>query len=179
MAKKRAAPVETVAAEPSKRRRSARIPESRAEASSPEPKVVKQAKKAEKKVEKKEVKSKETKPQKTPKAVPPGRAEDDRKDGEVRYWLMKAEPEPRIENGIDLSFSIDDLAGKKVPEPWDGIRNHVAKNNILAMRKGDLAFFYHSNCKVPGIVGIMEIVGEAIPDGEFDVYREKPADKLK
>lgn len=62
-----------------------------------------------------------------------------------QYWLMKAEPNTRLENGIDISFSIDDLASKTVPEPWDGIRNHMAKNNILSMRKGDLAFFYHSN----------------------------------
>jgi hypothetical protein len=95
----------------------------------------------------------------------------DRKEGEIRYWLMKAEPNSRIENGIDVKFSIDDLAAKTVPEPWDGIRNHVAKNNILAMRKGDLAFFYHSNCKVPAVVGIMEVVGEAIPDGKFSIDR--------
>lgn len=37
-----------------------------------------------------------------------------------QYWLMKAEPETRFENGVDVSFSIDDLAAKKVPEPWDG-----------------------------------------------------------
>lgn len=64
------------------------------------------------------------------------------------YWLMKAEPNTRLENGVDIRFSIDDLASKTKPEPWDGIRNHVAKNNLLAMRKGDYAFFYHSNCKV-------------------------------
>ncbi|KAF2802746.1 DUF55-domain-containing protein, partial [Mytilinidion resinicola] len=80
------------------------------------------------------------------------------------YWLMKAEPNTRLENGHDVKFSIDDLAARTSPEPWDGIRNHVAKNNLLAMRRGDLAFFYHSNCKVPGIVGIMEVVREATPD---------------
>lgn len=44
-------------------------------------------------------------------------------DGEKtgrQYWLMKAEPETRYENGVDVSFSIDDLAAKKEPEPWDG-----------------------------------------------------------
>ena len=45
-----------------------------------------------------------------------------------------------------------------------GIRNYVARNNLRAMRKGDLAFFYHSNCKEPGIVGTMEIVREHSPD---------------
>ena len=37
-----------------------------------------------------------------------------------KYWLMKAEPDPRLENGTDVSFSIDDLAGRTEPEPWDG-----------------------------------------------------------
>ncbi|KAJ4387561.1 hypothetical protein N0V93_008156 [Gnomoniopsis smithogilvyi] len=81
-----------------------------------------------------------------------------------QYWLMKAEPETRYENGVDVSFSIDDLAARKEPEPWDGIRNYVARNNLRAMKKGDLAFFSHSNCKEPGIVGIMEIVREHEPD---------------
>lgn len=47
---------------------------------------------------------------KTPTDEPTGR----------QYWLMKAEPETRIEKGQDIKFSIDDLAGKTVPEPWDG-----------------------------------------------------------
>ncbi|KAI1878394.1 uncharacterized protein JN550_000576 [Neoarthrinium moseri] len=80
------------------------------------------------------------------------------------YWLLKAEPETRLENGVDVRFSIDDLAAKTQPEPWDGIRNYVARNNLRAMKKGDLAFFYHSNCKEPGIVGTMEIVQEHSPD---------------
>lgn len=42
-----------------------------------------------------------------------------------------------------------------------------ARNNLRAMTKGDLAFFYHSNCKVPGIVGVAEIVGEGVVDGEY------------
>ncbi|KAJ0109360.1 t dna binding protein [Diaporthe amygdali] len=81
-----------------------------------------------------------------------------------QYWLMKAEPESRLENGVDVRFSIDDLAAKSEPEPWDGIRNFVARNNLRAMKKGDLAFFYHSNCKEPGIVGTMEVVREHSPD---------------
>ncbi|QBZ60859.1 hypothetical protein PoMZ_07802 [Pyricularia oryzae] len=85
-------------------------------------------------------------------------------DGDRQYWLMKAEPEPRFERGVDVSFSIDDLAAKSEPEPWDGIRNYVARNNLRAMKKGDLAFFYHSNCKEPGIVGTMEVVQEHSPD---------------
>ncbi|RDW84929.1 hypothetical protein BP6252_02519 [Coleophoma cylindrospora] len=81
-----------------------------------------------------------------------------------QYWLMKAEPESRIERGHDIKFSIDDLAAKKEPEPWDGIRAYAARNNLRAMKKGDLAFFYHSSCKVPAIVGTMEIVQEHSPD---------------
>ncbi|KAK4101242.1 DUF55-domain-containing protein [Parathielavia hyrcaniae] len=85
-------------------------------------------------------------------------------EGERNCWLLKAEPESRFENGIDVKFSIDDLAAKTEPEPWDGIRAYAARNNLRAMKKGDLAFFYHSNCKEPGIVGTMEIVQEHSPD---------------
>ncbi|KUJ14681.1 DUF55-domain-containing protein [Mollisia scopiformis] len=81
-----------------------------------------------------------------------------------QYWLMKAEPETRLENGHDVRFSIDDLASKTEPEPWDGIRAYPARNNLRSMKKGDLAFFYHSNCKTPAIVGTMEIVQEHSPD---------------
>jgi len=75
----------------------------------------------------------------------------------MNYWLIKSEPD---------AFSIDDLKnapGKK--DHWDGIRNYQARNFIRDdMQKGDLAFFYHSNCKPPGIVGICEIVSGAYPD---------------
>ncbi|KPM37549.1 hypothetical protein AK830_g9028 [Neonectria ditissima] len=84
-------------------------------------------------------------------------------DGEW-YWLMKAEPETRLENGIDVRFSIDDLRAKKKPEGWDGIRAYPARNNMRNMNAGDKAFFYHSNCKEPSIVGIMEIVKEYSED---------------
>ncbi|KAK4157787.1 hypothetical protein C8A00DRAFT_39928 [Chaetomidium leptoderma] len=85
-------------------------------------------------------------------------------DGERNYWLLKAEPESRFENGVDVKFSIDDLAARAEPEPWDGIRAYAARNNLRAMKKGELAFFYHSNCKEPGIAGTMEIVQEHSPD---------------
>ncbi|KAF4549672.1 EVE domain-containing protein [Elsinoe fawcettii] len=89
--------------------------------------------------------------------------------GDRSYWLMKAEPESRLETTssgkqVDISFTIDDLKNKNGPEPWDGIRNHQAQKNLRAMSVGDLCFFSESNCKVPGIVGIMEVVGEARPD---------------
>ncbi|KAI9877079.1 MAG: hypothetical protein M1830_004854 [Pleopsidium flavum] len=81
------------------------------------------------------------------------------------YWLMKAEPDSRMEKGVDVKFSIDDLKNAKEPEGWDG----VPRNNMRAMRQGDLAFFYHSNCKVPGIAGIMEIVREhSLDESAFD-----------
>lgn len=60
-------------------------------------------------------------------------------------------------------FSIEDLE-KRGREPWDGVRNHVAKNNMLAMRLGDRAFIYHSSTDPKGIAGIAEIVREAFPD---------------
>ncbi|KAF7715784.1 AT-hook transcription factor [Penicillium ucsense] len=85
------------------------------------------------------------------------------------YWLMKAEPESRLEKGVDVKFSIDDLAAAKEPEPWDGVRNPVARNIMKEMKQGDYAFFYHSNCKVPGVVGIMEIVREhSVDESAFD-----------
>ncbi|KAJ3959413.1 hypothetical protein N0V92_003964 [Colletotrichum tropicale] len=83
---------------------------------------------------------------------------------EERYWLMKSEPDVRIEDGYEIKFSIDDLAAKKTPEGWEGIRNYAARNNLRDMRKGDKAFFYHSNCKEPGIVGVISIVKEHSPD---------------
>jgi len=95
--------------------------------------------------------------------------EIDEPDNGRCYWLMKAEPESRFEKGVDVKFSIDDLHAAKEPEPWDGVRNAAARNNLRAMRKGDYAFFYHSNCKVPGIAGIMEIVREhSVDETAFD-----------
>ncbi|KAL8817555.1 MAG: hypothetical protein Q9191_008125 [Dirinaria sp. TL-2023a] len=92
------------------------------------------------------------------------KADDEAEDDGPSYWLMKAEPESRIEKGKDVKFSIDDLKATAEPEGWDGVRNPTARNNMRMMMKGDLAFFYHSNCKVPGIAGIMEIVHEHSPD---------------
>ncbi len=74
----------------------------------------------------------------------------------MNYWLMKSEPS---------TFSIDDLArrpGKR--DFWDGVRNYQARNSLRAMKKGDLAFFYHSSADPTGIAGIVKIVGEARPD---------------
>ena len=75
----------------------------------------------------------------------------------MNYWLMKSEPDV---------FGIDHLAKMpKKTEHWDGIRNYQVRNMMRdEMKKGDLAFFYHSNCMEPGIVGIVRIVNEAYPD---------------
>ena len=72
----------------------------------------------------------------------------------MQYWLMKSEPDV---------FSIDDLKDVRT-EPWDGVRNYQARNFMKSMKKGDLAFFYHSNCKPPGISGVMTVCREAYPD---------------
>lgn len=80
----------------------------------------------------------------------------------MNYWLMKSEPD---------TFSIDDLAKRpKQTEPWDGVRNYQVRNWLRdSMQVGDLAFFYHSSCKIPGIVGIIEIVKAGYPDASaFD-----------
>ncbi|KAM0349150.1 hypothetical protein ACHAO7_010852 [Fusarium culmorum] len=96
-------------------------------------------------------------------SIPTTNPDAPRHDGQW-YWLMKAEPETRIENGVDVKFSIDDLRAKTEPEGWDGIRAYAARNNMRKMNAGDLAFFYASNCKEPGIVGVMEIVKEFSED---------------
>ncbi|MBI2791462.1 MAG: EVE domain-containing protein [Gammaproteobacteria bacterium] len=74
-----------------------------------------------------------------------------------QYWLMKSEPD---------AFSIDDLIkAKGQTSHWDGVRNYQARNFIKnGMKVGDLAFFYHSSCKVPGIVGTVEIITPPQPD---------------
>lgn len=75
----------------------------------------------------------------------------------MNYWLIKSEPD---------DFSIDDL--KNAPGKtthWDGVRNYQARNFMRdGMSQGDPVFYYHSNCKQPGIVGIAEIVSSAYPD---------------
>ncbi|KAM3615479.1 uncharacterized protein V6R79_002864 [Siganus canaliculatus] len=86
------------------------------------------------------------------------------------HWLMKSEPESRLENGVDMKFGIEDL--KALPEQtdcWDGVRNYQARNFMRQMKLGQSAFFYHSNCKEPGIAGVMKIVKEAYVDHtQFD-----------
>ncbi len=74
-----------------------------------------------------------------------------------KYWLMKTEPDV---------FSLEDLknAGPN-GEPWDGIRNYQARNFMRdEMRVGDLILFYHSRVAPPGVVGVAEVIKEAIAD---------------
>ncbi len=75
-------------------------------------------------------------------------------------WLMKSEPDV---------YSIDDLKRDR-REPWDSIRNYQARNMMRDdMRIGDKIFFYHSNCKEIGVVGIMKVASEPYPDStQFD-----------
>ena len=80
----------------------------------------------------------------------------------MNYWLMKSEPD---------MFGIDDLKQRPAQtEPWDGVRNYQARNMLRDdMQVGDQAFFYHSNCTVPGIAGVMKIVRAGYPDASaFD-----------
>ena len=73
-----------------------------------------------------------------------------------RYWLMKSEPS---------AFSLDDLwalPGRK--DHWDGVRNYMARNNMMEMKKGDPILFYHSGAKPPHVAGVAEVAREAYPD---------------
>ena len=71
----------------------------------------------------------------------------------MAHWLVKSEPD---------AFGWPEQVARGV-EPWTGVRNHAAKNNLKAMRCGDRAFFYHSNVGRE-VVGVVEVVREAYPD---------------
>lgn len=75
----------------------------------------------------------------------------------MKHWLMKSEPDV---------FSIDALAAAKGKVTgWEGVRNFQARNMLRDdMKRGDLAFFYHSSCPEPGIAGIVEVVREGYAD---------------
>jgi predicted RNA-binding protein with PUA-like domain len=77
----------------------------------------------------------------------------------MAFWLIKSEPDVYgIENMRQENIGI-----------WDGVRNYQARNYLKAMRCGDLVFFYHSNTKPPGIIGLVKVVAENIPDPtQFD-----------
>lgn len=77
----------------------------------------------------------------------------------MNYWLLKSEPE---------SYGIDHLKRDKV-EPWTGVRNYQARNNMKAMAVGDLCLFYHSSTAVKGVFGVAKVARKAYPDPtQFD-----------
>lgn len=91
----------------------------------------------------------------------------------MKHWLMKSEPD---------TFSWDNLVEKK-KSMWDGVRNHMAAGHMKEMKKGDLAFFYHSNIGKE-IVGIMRVEKEHYPDptdetGKFVVVDVVPVKPFK
>lgn len=91
----------------------------------------------------------------------------------MAYWLIKSEP---------FKYSWDQFEKDKQTF-WDGVRNYAARNNLRAMKKGDLAFYYHSN-EGTEIVGIAKVVKEAYQDPTTDeeawvVVDFKPHRKLK
>jgi predicted RNA-binding protein with PUA-like domain len=91
----------------------------------------------------------------------------------MNYWLVKSEPD---------TYSWDFFVSKK-EDMWDGVRNYQARNNLMAMKKGDQVFFYHSNIGLE-IVGIAEVVKEHYPDptateGNWVVVNMKAVKKLK
>lgn len=91
----------------------------------------------------------------------------------MNYWLIKSEPN---------AYSYDDLV-KKGKDHWDGVRNYAARNHMKEMKKGDLAFFYHS-VDDKEIVGIAECVTEFYQDPTTDddrwvVVDFVPKQKLK
>ena len=91
----------------------------------------------------------------------------------MAYWLMKSEPE---------SYSWSDLVRDGGTE-WDGVRNNAARLHLKAMKKGDEAFFYHSNIGLE-IVGIAKISKPGLkdptdPEGKWAAVKVKPVKKLK
>lgn len=85
----------------------------------------------------------------------------------MNYWLMKSEPDV---------FSIDDLKRRGTTH-WDGVRNYQARNMMRdQMKVGDQVFFYHSNCELPGIVGVMKVIREGHPDHTAFDPRDKHHD---
>ena len=72
----------------------------------------------------------------------------------MKYWLIKSEPK---------TYSISDMKQEKNCI-WDGVRNYQARNFLRQMNQGDLAFFYHSNTRFPGIIGLVKIWESGITD---------------
>ncbi len=71
----------------------------------------------------------------------------------MNYWLIKSEPS---------TYSIEDMEKEKTTF-WSGVRNYAARNNLKAMKKGDLCLFYHS-VNNPAVVGLVEVCKESYQD---------------
>jgi predicted RNA-binding protein with PUA-like domain len=90
----------------------------------------------------------------------------------MNYWLIKSEPS---------EFGYDDLE-KEGKTMWEGVRNYQARNNLRAMKKGDMALFYHSREGLE-VVGIAKVIKEAYPDptatkGDWSVVDFAPYKRL-
>ncbi|HUO46691.1 MAG TPA: EVE domain-containing protein [Acidimicrobiia bacterium] len=91
----------------------------------------------------------------------------------MRYWLYKSEPD---------AYGIEHLR-RDGTTVWDGVRNFQARNNLMAARIGDRAFFYHSNATPPGVAGLMQVVETTVtdptqfdPDSRYFDPTSQPAD---
>lgn len=83
------------------------------------------------------------------------------------YWLMKPVPESRLEKGVDVKFSMEDLkAQPKQRACRDGSCSCQARNVLRARKLEEEAFFYQSSCKEPGITAIVETMKQAYPEFE-------------
>ncbi|KQS28098.1 EVE domain-containing protein [Dyadobacter sp. Leaf189] len=90
----------------------------------------------------------------------------------MNYWLVKSEPS---------AYSWDQLVKEK-EGMWDGVRNYAARNNLMAMKKGDQVLFYHSN-EGKEVVGLVEVSKEHYPDptakeGNWVVVNVVPVEKF-
>src|SRR5215467_9719599 len=88
-------------------------------------------------------------------SAPRSRSDRKRRSSSMSYWLVKSEPDA-------WSWDQQVKAGAK-GDAWTGVRNHTAKQNLMNMKKGDRAFFYHSG-EGKEIVGIVEVIREHYPD---------------
>lgn len=79
----------------------------------------------------------------------------------MAYWLLKTEPD-------SWGWEQQKKAGAK-GEPWTGVRNPIAAKNMRAMKKGDLAFFYHTGGE-KAVVGVVKVIRDAYPDPEDDKW---------
>jgi predicted RNA-binding protein with PUA-like domain len=89
----------------------------------------------------------------------PGGVESSHRKSGLSYWLFKTEAE-------EHSWAMQKARGKK-GEPWTGVRNFVARNNMKAMQLGDLGFFYHTGDEKQ-VVGVVEVCALAHPDQKDD-----------